>query len=531
MPKGIHRYVIKFATNRQLIFHEDRDELYFNAIGHHWDFTIEDASVNVYLPDGARIADVAVWTGHQGSTEGNASREIVADNHASFRLTQPLQPYEGMTVAVTWPKGVIAPPSSMDRLNWFLADHRLGVLSVFGMILILCYYLFAWDKVGRDPKKGSIIARFEPPAGLSPGACQFILDRKPKHEGFAGALVSLAVKGYHTISDGDAEDSYVFKKNMGTYDPLSPAERMLGTYLYALGDRVEMSNKYSSRVESAHRAFTDKLKEEYGAENFRKNKVWAIVGVVLSVLIVFFVAALSGALEDFIPFLVPAAMITFVFGSVGRTIIGRALNGGSKMRQVLNFLPLLVAGGVLLPVGANFFNFFTPNIDHILGLALIAGAVILALLFGYLLEAPTLSGRKLMDEIEGFKHYLKVAEEGQLDHLHPPEKTPELFEKYLPFAIALGAEVQWGEKFADILEAAAKQPGPRRQSQFPLVFGPQFQSVAHVVLRHRPVERHGDGDRQRHHATIAIFRRVFERRRFLRRRRFFRRRWWRWRRR
>jgi|GEM_PF-2339514 hypothetical protein len=32
-----------------------------------------------------------------------------------------------------------------------------------------------------------------------------------------------------------------------------------------------------------------------------------------------------------------------------------------------------------------------------------------------------------MDEMEGFREYLKVAEEERLNLENPPEKTPELF--------------------------------------------------------------------------------------------------------
>ena len=37
-----------------------------------------------------------------------------------------------------------------------------------------------------------------------------------------------------------------------------------------------------------------------------------------------------------------------------------------------------------------------------------------------------------MDEIEGFREYLKVAEAERLNFENPPEKTPETFEEFLP---------------------------------------------------------------------------------------------------
>ena len=81
-------------------------------------------------------------------------------------------------------------------------------------------------------------------------------------------------------------------------------------------------------------------------------------------------------------------------------------------------------------------------------------------LFYHLLKAPTLSGRKIMDQIEGFKLYLSVAEKDRLNLLNPPEKTPALFEKYLPYALALDVENAWSEQFAEVLAKAGTETQP-----------------------------------------------------------------------
>jgi uncharacterized membrane protein len=60
-----------------------------------------------------------------------------------------------------------------------------------------------------------------------------------------------------------------------------------------------------------------------------------------------------------------------------------------------------------------------------------------------------------MDEVEGYRRYLSVAEQERLNILNPPEKTPELFEKHLPYALALDVEHDWSEQFASVLAAAA----------------------------------------------------------------------------
>jgi uncharacterized membrane protein len=64
-----------------------------------------------------------------------------------------------------------------------------------------------------------------------------------------------------------------------------------------------------------------------------------------------------------------------------------------------------------------------------------------------------------MDRIEGFKLYLSVAEKDRMNFHNPPERTPELFEKFLPFALALGVEQAWSEQFAEVLAAASQSPG------------------------------------------------------------------------
>jgi uncharacterized membrane protein len=90
-----------------------------------------------------------------------------------------------------------------------------------------------------------------------------------------------------------------------------------------------------------------------------------------------------------------------------------------------------------------------------------AAAAVLALilltnvLFYHLLKAPTRLGRRVMDEIDGFAEYLSVAEKDRMNLLNPPERTPELFERFLPYALALGVEQAWGEQFSDVLAAAS----------------------------------------------------------------------------
>ena len=87
-------------------------------------------------------------------------------------------------------------------------------------------------------------------------------------------------------------------------------------------------------------------------------------------------------------------------------------------------------------------------------LMVVAMMIFINILFYQLMRAPTLTGRKILDKIEGFKMCLSIAEKERLNLLNPPDKTPELFEKYLPYAFALDVEQEWSEQFSGVLSKA-----------------------------------------------------------------------------
>ncbi len=151
-----------------------------------------------------------------------------------------------------------------------------------------------------------------------------------------------------------------------------------------------------------------------------------------------------------------------------------ALHTGNSGMNIGQFFPVLIFAFIALGFtqSARSIPFFifgavfmsASNIPSFIGginnwPLIIAAVVVIAIfaLFYYLLKAPTPFGQRLLDEIEGFRLYLSTAEQNRLDILHPPEKTPELFEKLLPYALALDVENQWSEKFATVFANMSKE--------------------------------------------------------------------------
>ena len=185
-------------------FSTDYDELYWNATGNGWIFPIDVAEARIRLPRPVPFGERAVYTGPQGSTAGNAEVVSEAPGEIVFRTTAPLGPEEGLTVAVAWQKGVVAPPpaSAAARRLW-LQDNGPLAAGVLGLLGLLAYYFHAWRRAGRDPKPGTIVPIFSPPDGLSPAAMRYITKMGADSRAFAAALVELGVGGHIRLTEGE----------------------------------------------------------------------------------------------------------------------------------------------------------------------------------------------------------------------------------------------------------------------------------------------------------------------------------------
>ena len=94
------------------------------------------------------------YTGAQGSKEQAYRAEILEPGHAHWEVTRVLQPSEGFTIVLSFPKGLIAAPSGVQRILWLLQDNRGLLIAVIGLILLIVYCVREWSRVGRDPRRG-----------------------------------------------------------------------------------------------------------------------------------------------------------------------------------------------------------------------------------------------------------------------------------------------------------------------------------------------------------------------------------------
>lgn len=452
VPHGEHDYLLKYRTTRQLRFFPDHDELYWNATGNFWSFPILAATARIDLPPGARILSKAAYTGAYGSAGKDWRIIAETENSITFQTTRPLARHEGLTVAVAFPKGIVPEPGAFDLWMASIKDNLGFVALIAAVVGVGAYFLLTWLRIGRDPKKGTIIPLFAPPDGMSPGLASYVsyegFDnvRSGVPRSFVAALMDMAVTGNIKIIDNDGDIE--LRKAELSYPSLSKGESAIASRLFGGRDRVRFDKAHGSMLADAVSKFRSAIEDENGGVYFRNNYAAFGLGIGLTIvaLVAFVVLQLptSEQMGLAIPTIVASLAATFLIAAGGRRLLGWVPGGSSKLFGIVLLVAGLAAAFVLVVFAG------LAVLDGTLPLPAEISLVLLAVMnvsFFYLLRAPTAEGRKAMDHIEGFKLYLSVAEEGRLNVNDEPEMSQQLFERFLPFAVALDVEKPWTRAF------------------------------------------------------------------------------------
>jgi uncharacterized membrane protein YgcG len=452
IPDGEHTYTIRYVTTRQLRFFEDYDELYWNATGSFWSFPILAADAVVHLPDGARAELLDAYTGGFGETGKDFKASGEASSDVRFELTQPLGPEQGMTIAVGFTKGVVVPDEA-GALS-AIGDNVGIFLLILGWLGVPVYFLYAWNKVGRDPPSPPVIPLFHPPEKLSPAALSFAHFNgfKSGKKGivlpFIAALLSLGVKGFLRI-DEDTDGTVTLERGSAagvSGAALPGGENALFSTLLSNRDEIVLDKHNGPVLKSALTKLRMAISREYEGRYYNANIGWFIPGAILAAASFIIGLILQAPPDDGILYMIPLLM-TSLFGG-GMLIAGRSLfrEGGAGSK---------IMGGILFILGAAVFLIglivvLAPSdllIYRVAGALIIIGSVVMISMV-WLLGAPTGIGAKVLTDIKGFKLYLETAETNRLNMRDAPKMSEELFERFLPYAAGLGVEKPWSEAWA-----------------------------------------------------------------------------------
>ena len=435
---------LRYRATNGLRFFEDHDELYWNITGDEWDVPIDAAAAVIDLPAGASGVRAIAFNGAYGSTAQDATVEVLGTR---IRVTMPhaLGFHEGLTAVVGWDKqavtarapGVAAPPAApplvaqptaTSRTTGFLRANWPLVLPVPVFLLVFA----VWRRRGRDPAARPIAVQYEPPPDLTPAEAGTLIDHSADMRDITATLVDLAVRGFIKIEEQDdrkllgliGSREYVLHREKPRSDWAGLArheQAVLEGVFDGRGDAVPLSqleDEFYTELSGIKDAVFDRLLQ-HGHYRARPDRVRAA-------------------------------------WMVGGVVLGCLIAfGGSALGDLLLLTPapFIVAG-------------------------VVSGLVMVG--FGAVMPARTEAGARALEQVLGFLEFLRRVESEHLKKVIVGH--PEMFDRYLPYAMAFGVEKKWARAFEGIYtEAPRWYVGPSFATFSPSGFSQRISTMSSTV--------------------------------------------------
>jgi uncharacterized membrane protein len=383
-------YRVRNATR----FFDQYDEFYWNVTGNDWPVPIDRATATVHLPDSASGSLRAqAFTGVYGSTERDATAKVEGSN-AEFATNNPLPMRGGMTIDVYIPKGILAEPGGLTKLFWFIGSNPV----VFLPLVTLAVMFILWWYAGRDPDPGmSVAPRYEPPTGISPAEAGTLLDDRIHPRDITSTIVDLAVRGFIKIEETD-DKGLVFHHKDYIFHLLQKRQDWSGL---APHERVMMENIFTGDVADTRLSSL-------------KNRFYTAVPVVRTDI-------MSALKQKGIYTLDPESANAYSFGAAFCMVIPFAIFQYFGWADFFSSVPMLI-------------------------LSILISALIWWL-FARVMTAKTIKGARTHIAVLGFQEFMNRVDADRLKVM-----PPNTFEKFLPYAMALGVEHHWAQAFAGIIK-------------------------------------------------------------------------------
>ncbi len=403
---GEQTYIITYSVTGPFLYFTDRDELYWNVVGS-WSVPIDRASVLVNLPLDTTVLDAACYQGVQGSVETcDEGTRLISDERAGYHAAaNELATQEGFSVAVAFPKGTIA----VVQRPWERTPQR-SMWSYWPLILPLAVFLFMarlWYTRGRDPEgRTTIVTQFEPPHDMTPSMAGVVYNERIEPREISAEIIRLAVDGYIKIHRIDKEvlflttTDYLLERMQAEKTPDDTLQALILEQLFQ-SEFLGTAEVDGGRIEGV---MLSKMKQKFARE--------------------------LEIIED--------ALYAEVYDR------GYFIERPDKVRKRFS-----LGGIVLMFVGAGAALMLQHFTLVLLGIGVAVSGAMIGL-WGLIMPAKTREGVRVKEHLEGFKRYVGVAEKDRIAFHNAPERTPELFDAMVPYAVVYGVEKEWARQFEDI---------------------------------------------------------------------------------
>jgi len=385
---------ITYRVRNGTRFFDSHDEFYWNVTGNDWPVPIDHAAATIsFPPSAAGSLRAQAFTGVYGSTQHDAASSVDG-SEARFETNNPLPMRGGLTIDVYLPKDVLKAPGAFTKFLWWLGGNPI----VFFPLATFCGMFALWWYKGRDPYAGlSVAPMYEPPAGISPAEAGTLLDDRIHPRDITSTIIDLAVRGYIKIEE-TAEKILVFTHKDYVFHLLKPRDQWGGDL--APHERVMLENVFAGGEETRLSSL--------------KNRFYTAVPIIR---------------ED---------IMSALKGKGVYLLDPESANGYSVGAGIA----ILVPFAVFQYMGwANFFN------SPLLLIVCIPISMVIWWLFARVMTAKTVKGARTRVAVLGFQEFMNRVDADRLKIM-----PPTTFEKFLPYAMALGVEHHWAQAFTGIVK-------------------------------------------------------------------------------
>ncbi len=234
------QFIITYHVLNTINFFKDHSEFYFNIIGLEWATTISSANFKIELPEA--IADTTnyfVATGILGSKENKTKPRWEDNKTFSGKTIEQLNPNEGITVGISFPKDYLTKP-----------DYRFnGIYWLLLPFIVFAGMFYTWKKWGKDDEV-VLQTEFYPPENINPGISGYIIDGKLDRRDLTALIPYWGASGYLQINETETKHlmglvktkEYEFVKLKELPSTALTFEKTFFNGIFKSGDHVKLSD-------------------------------------------------------------------------------------------------------------------------------------------------------------------------------------------------------------------------------------------------------------------------------------------------
>ncbi len=386
---GVNELRLVYNIGNAVDFQPDHDRLLWQP-GEGWLGSADNVTVFVQVPpEAAGSFHAQAHLRGQGLLPTHDSS--AGPDRVWFAIPQ-LRSADRLTVDASLDPGVIQQRSIFQRSAWFVGANSILLLPVIVLVAMLAIRRLKSVPAEDD---ASIVPRYDPPASLSPAEIGILVDDSLDPRDITATVIDLAIRKYVRLEQGTPDEGVEFGgqdfiirllRPLNDWKDLKPHEQTVLFHTFYGGTWTKLSS-LTLRFHSVVPA----LRTQLGARLRVQGFYW----------------------------LDPQKAHALRMANFGVLAL---------------ILYLVQLTGV-----------FSFSDSWLLSLLSLAMSVYIVYRFGRRLTPKTRKGLRVYRDIVGFRDFLTSVDRDRLERM-----PADLFERCLPYAIALGVEHHWADAFCGV---------------------------------------------------------------------------------